>query len=201
MNPIKLFPVTLGLVHNVSLPCVDFEHVKWKKVNSRYDSTFGTASDISEDKNVIKSYSDLKKSLEFYIRKYIENYAVGYKQDFQIVTSWFTRSKPNTQSETHFHSNSWLSGVLHFSENGGSLKFEKDHDIFLTDKVVINEYTALGYECLTKKGQLIIFPSKLKHRIALNTTNHIRYSMAFNILPKGNFGGGDSEFNWPEFNS
>ena len=201
MNPIKLFPVTLGLVHNVSLPCVDFEHVKWKKVNSRYDSTFGTASDISEDKNVIKSYSDLKKSLEFYIRKYIENYAVGYKQDFQIVTSWFTRSKPNTQSETHFHSNSWLSGVLHFSENGGSLKFEKDHDIFLTDKVVINEYTALGYECLTKKGQLIIFPSKLKHRIALNTTNHIRYSMAFNILPKGKFGGGDSEFNWPEFNS
>ena len=201
MNPIKLFPVTLGLVHNVSLPCVDFEHVKWKKVNSRYDSTFGTASDISEDKNVIKSYSDLKKSLEFYIRKYIENYAVGYKQDFQIVTSWFTRSKPNTQSETHFHSNSWLSGVLHFSENGGSLKFEKEHDIFLTDKVVINEYTALGYECLTKKGQLIIFPSKLKHRIALNTTNHIRYSMAFNILPKGKFGGGDSEFNWPEFNS
>tara|TARA_R100000008_G_C3493773_1_gene120063 strand:- start:43 stop:639 length:597 start_codon:yes stop_codon:yes gene_type:complete len=198
MNPIKLFPVTLGVVNNVSLPSVDFEHIKWEKIISPYNLTL---SDISEDKNVIKSYSDLKKSLEFYIREYIENYAVGYKQDFQIVTSWFTRSKPNTQSEAHSHSNCWLSGVLHFSENGGSLKFEKEHDLFLPGKVVINEYTAMGYECPIKKGQLLIFPSKIKHRIELNTTRHNRYSMAFNILPKGEFGAGDSKFNWPEFNS
>ena len=41
------------------------------------------------------------------------------------------------------------------------------------------------------KGDLIVFPSSLRHKIGFNFTKQNRYSLALNILPKGNIGRGD----------
>ena len=40
---------------------------------------------------------------------------------------------------------------------------------------------------------LILFFSQLRHKILLNTSNQNRFSLAFNILPKGEFGTIDSK--------
>ena len=196
-----LFPVPVGIVEYVNLPDIDFNKIKWRKCINM--EPYKNISDISEDTNVLKEYPDLKREIGFHVKDYIEKYSMGDKQEFQIVTSWFTRSKPNTESNAHSHSNCWLSGVIHFSDNGGCLKFEKDMDSFspALRKSNTNPYNTGAWDFPVKKSKMFIFPATLKHKIMLNTTRHNRYSMAFNILPKGEFGAGDSKFNWPEFNS
>ena len=197
MELVLLFPVPVGIVEYVALPDVNFNKIEWIKIFNKDNKL----TDRSVDNNVLKQYPDLKRALEFHVKEYIEKYSVGDKQEFQIVTSWFTRSKPNTESTLHNHGNCWLSGVIHFSDNGGCLKFEKELDLFAPVLKKRNKFNTGSWDFEVQKNKLFIFPAKLKHKIMMNTTRHNRYSMAFNILPKGEFGAGDSKFNWPEFNS
>ena len=50
------------------------------------------------------------------------------------------------------------------------------------------------------KNQLILFPSYLKHRICEQKSDKTRYSLAFNIVPIGGYGYGDSQYNTEWFN-
>ena len=43
---------------------------------------------------------------------------------------------------------------------------------------------------------IILFPSNLRHSIEKNLSNKIRYSIAFNTLPLGEIGTGDSKINF-----
>ena len=40
----------------------------------------------------------------------------------------------------------------------------------------------------TEPKSIILFPSFLNHKVMPNETNKDRYSIAFNIIPKGEFG-------------
>jgi len=45
-----------------------------------------------------------------------------------------------------------------------------------------------------KKNMLVFFPSYLYHKIEKNTSDEVRHSLAFNIMPDGATGKVDSEF-------
>jgi len=74
------------------------------------------------------------------------------------------------------------------------IKFSNSNE-FVFDVPVIqwNEYNSREWAVDISKGDLLIFPSNLKHQISKNTSNNDRYSIAGNILPHGKIGIKDSE--------
>jgi len=58
---------------------------------------------------------------------------------------------------------------------------------YINDK---NKYSNTEWIVKPSKGILLIFPSNLQHRINLNTSDKIRYSLAFNVVPVGTFNKG-----------
>jgi hypothetical protein len=45
-------------------------------------------------------------------------------------------------------------------------------------------------------GTMIVFPAYLQHKIGYNFSEENRYSIAVNILPKGNIGVNDGQINF-----
>jgi hypothetical protein len=59
----------------------------------------------------------------------------------------------------------------------------------------ISIYNMREYTITPKRNQLILFFSNLRHKINDNNSQKDRYSLAFNLLPEGTFGEGDSKIN------
>jgi hypothetical protein len=55
-----------------------------------------------------------------------------------------------------------------------------------------NLYNSSSWEITPKKNLMIIFPSYLFHKVNTHISNENRYSLAFNLFPKGNIGKNDS---------
>ena len=121
-----------------------------------------------------------------------------YDIDFKIVSHWATKTEPSYMGEFHTHKNFWLTGCYY---PHGELKeqlsvaFKKESNHLFTPNIKkANTMNADVYELFVKKGTLIIFEADLQHKIGFNNTNKNRYSIAFNILPKGLVGETDSRY-------
>lgn len=77
------------------------------------------------------------------------------------------------------------------NENTG-IRFTYDNTIFNNVPKKYNIYNSHSWTLNNEKNLLILFFSHLKHKILPNLSKEDRYSLAFNILPKGNFGHADS---------
>ena len=137
-----------------------------------------------------------KDSLYKYVNEGLSQ--VGFNIDFNIKSSWATKVEPNGSSDFHSHANYWIAGVYYTMgeiEDNLSIIFErtlipawqiicrKEFEPFYTNAVTVN----------IKKGDLILFPCYLKHKVGRNNSSQDRYSLAFNIMPKGNIGNADSQ--------
>ena len=134
----------------------------------------------------------IKESFDKYIT---DNF--HYTNKFVYTTSWFTRTKKNKRSNLHKHSNCMFSGVLYIEvdDNSDGIHFTNysDRSSF---SLIPNKYNIRNSKFVTikvKKLDLIFFPSELHHGIAINQSNKTRYSIAFNFIPVGIIGKGDSE--------
>ena len=58
-----------------------------------------------------------------------------------------------------------------------------------------NNYNAKEYLVTPQKNMLLFFPSYLWHTILNNHSDKPRYSLAFNLIPLGQYGSGDSTYN------
>lgn len=166
------------------------ESSEWEKKNTY----------ISKSRSVLKEVPFIESRIKEYLEMYSKN-MLGQSSQVQIVTSWFTKSEPGSESQVHSHTNSWLSGVMHLSDNtAGTRFFDSRVDVFRTE---YNDDAMFGksyHDVDSISGQLVLFPSHLKHQVLYNFTNETRYSMSFNALPFGRFGDAiDSTFSWPTF--
>ena len=107
--------------------------------------------------------------------------------DLYITESWLNYNNKDEGHHTHYHDNSYLSGVFYFNT------LSNDNIIFLKNKVETfnietenyNLYNSSDWKYPIKDNQLIIFPSYLRHEVKKNTENKTRISLAFNIFLKG----------------
>ena len=115
--------------------------------------------------------------------------------NYKIFSSWLTKTEPKAFSESHSHTNSWLSGVYYPKGNPSfKIKFYNDNKSqFFTPPTKYNIYNSNEWTISPQNDYLIIFFSQLRHKIILNNSDENRYSLAFNLIPKGKFGEGDSE--------
>lgn len=114
--------------------------------------------------------------------------------DVKISQAWLSYKQSNQSHQAHVHSNSFLSGVYYFEEddepiepikfhknvvgiNAATIAIEFQKDI--SDKPFAWEY----FEYTPSPNTMIFFPSWVSHSVGTNTTNKIRKSLAFNVLP------------------
>lgn len=140
-------------------------------------------------------FNNLKQEILNSLKRYIDLYK--YPTNFSITTSWITKSKPGNVGEYHRHMNCFLSGVYYFKFplNSGYISFNK----FSTDNIQVipkewNKYNGYGHTEQLQEDDIIFFPGNLHHAQLQNNSNDIRYSLAFNFMPKGKNGFGDSTF-------
>ena len=132
-----------------------------------------------------------------YISKSINN-IYEYDIDFKLTTNWATKTEPNGIGEYHKHANFWLSGCYYPEgeiEDKLYICLKKPYgNTYQPNPKRFNNLNGTFIEIIIKKGTLLIFPAEIEHRIGYNNTNRNRYSIAFNILPKGKMGKCDGEY-------
>ena len=126
--------------------------------------------------------------------------SLGYEcTEYRMTQSWITHKKPTQSHHPHSHSNSILSGVFFY---GSSFKSDCSAIIFhhpetrtqgqisipKNPELAPTPYSSETNAYKPTPGDLIIFPSTLSHSVPENTTNEVRKSLAFNIIPKEGLG-------------
>jgi uncharacterized protein (TIGR02466 family) len=116
--------------------------------------------------------------------------------DYKFLNSWATRASHNEHDERHVHRNTFLSGVYYpLGNKDFKIKFyrnksdfwnieKKENNFFNTREIILN---------IVEDNTLLLFPSDLEHSIVKNNSETTRYSIAFNINPKGYIGENDTK--------
>ena len=148
----------------------------------------------SENLNLLDDLPFLKeeinKHVDFYLHKIF-----FYKMNYKFTTSWATKTNFKGYGQRHTHSNSFLSGVYYPVGNKNfKIKFYKKHSsTWFVEKEKFNEFNAENLTFnIIEDNTLILFTSDLNHSIENNNEEVERYSISFNINPKGFIGENDS---------
>ena len=152
---------------------------------------------ISKNLNILDKIVYLRDEIYINVKNYLNN-VMKLKIDFQFTTSWVTKTLPNGCSQKHIHQNSFLSGVYYpIGNEGFNIKFYKEEYFWGVRATVNNDLNADWYNInIAENSILILFPSNLRHSIEKNLSDKMRYSIAFNTLPLGEIGTGDSKINF-----
>ena len=184
----------------------DINNIDISKVKFVQASNNNQTSEISESMSVLDDY----KKLSITILKIFNSYThdvLRIDNNFIFSTSWFTKTKPGNFNHYHCHTNSYYSGLFYFDEyckDSGSLSIlnpKSNLNSFHIKPKKININNTNEYIVNPEKNLLILFPSYLWHAILSNTSDSLRYSLAFNIIPTGKYGEGDSTYNTEWFKS
>tara|TARA_R110002020_G_scaffold93135_3_gene224827 strand:- start:82 stop:678 length:597 start_codon:yes stop_codon:yes gene_type:complete len=155
----------------------------------------GTTSLISEDLDILKKYETLEKEIRKAVDAALEEILMLKNINYRIFRSWLTKAEPHAFSNSHSHANSWLSGVYYpKGDPGFGIKFFYDNaSPFYTQPTQYNMYNSRDWSIFPEDNHLILFFSHLRHKILPNKSRKNRFSLALNILPKGQFGQTDSQ--------
>lgn len=151
---------------------------------------------FSKDFDILEKYPLTKEIIDNEFKFYIKNILCFDVSniDFFISESWVVKHTVNDFSPTHYHCNSLFSGVLYLSvdDNSGDISFEKDDvlfkPIFNFDVTEWNKYNCITHTIRPNIGDLLIFPSYLKHFVKPSYSSDFRYVLVFNYFFKGTLG-------------
>jgi uncharacterized protein (TIGR02466 family) len=149
---------------------------------------------VSNNLNIFSELIDLKNVIEKNVQYYLFE-ILKYKMDYKFLNSWITKTIPQGFSQEHVHCNTLLSGVYYpIGNEGFKISFLKKEQYFWDiETTEDNMFNIKSFYVDITDNTLLLFPSSLKHRIEKNNSNIDRYSIAFNINPKGEIGKGDSK--------
>ena len=181
----------------------DFSKIKKSVTKTKYRKTIATdapGSQISENLNILDNFPEEKQLLMDTWNGYNKNFLGYTTTDFQITTSWITKTAPDGHSQFHNHRNSFYSAVLYFDDIlGGNIEFDSmgvlPKQLLVNDPIDWTIYNCNSFTYTPEKNVVLFFPSYLYHRVTTNTSGKNRYSLAFNLFPINQFGEGDSSVN------
>lgn len=179
---------------------LDEDIKEFKTSDEKFKNSEWGSSSSSINKRVLEKYPKTKKILLDKFKKVaLEDYK--YENDFIITTSWFTKTLKDQSSLMHIHKNSFYSGVYYFddyTDKSAPIIFHSPLHQFYDFDIVPSNWNVQNstiWKIKPQKNFLLIFPSYLQHSIEKSIENTTRYSLAFNIIPVGEYGLGDSMVN------
>jgi uncharacterized protein (TIGR02466 family) len=154
---------------------------------------------LSESNQVLDlpAFGRLKIEINSEIKKFTQD-VLGVKDEvtFYITTSWINLHNKGDYAPKHYHKNSLLSGVyyLQAEQECGDIVFERNYyhrSLFPSELDLefkeshANFFNSSSFFVTPKRGDLLLFPSFLEHRVEPSASESPRYSLAFNVFIKG----------------
>ena len=160
----------------------EFKFVK----NLRYIEQKENGNFKSDDTYLLK-HKELSKIKDFIyesLNKFTQN-IIQTKQRLVVTQAWTNRNPPNSKHHEHIHPNSILSGVFYFRQSKTLPPIQFSKAIQDSVKLSPEKYNQLNSETFLLPmvdGELVLFPSSLRHSVPVNKGNEERYSMSFNTF-------------------
>jgi len=164
--------------------------------NLRYIEQKENKNFKSDDTYLLK-HKELSKIKDFIyesLNKFIKN-IFHTKQRLVVTQCWTNRNPPGSKHHEHVHPNSILSGVFYFRQSKTLPPIQFSKSIQESFKLNPEKYTILNAETFLLPmvdGELVLFPSSLRHSVPFNKGNETRYSMSFNTFCIDELGTRDS---------
>ena len=179
---LQIFPTPLLIVPYEQ--SIDKELSYLKTISYRKQQQNGNFR--SDDSYLLRNeeFKDIKNFLKESMDKFTTN-VLNTKQRLVITQCWANRNPKGSQHHEHVHPNSIVSGVMYFqiNEKLPPISFTKDRQ----DGVKLNpeKYNHMNSETFMlpcKPGELILFPSSLRHSVPTNHVEEDRISVSFNTF-------------------
>ncbi len=179
---LQLFPTPL-LIVPYEQP-IDKELAYLKTISYRKQQQNGNFR--SDDSYLLRNeeFKDIKNFLGEAVNKFTTN-VLNSKQRLVITQCWANRNPKGSQHHEHVHPNSIISGVMYFqiNEKLPPISFTKDRQDGM--KLNVEKYNHMNSETFMlpcKPGELILFPSSLRHSVPTNHGEEDRISVSFNTF-------------------
>ena len=140
----------------------------------------------SDDSYLLRNeeFKDIKNFLKESMDKFTTN-VLNTKQRLVITQCWANRNPKGSQHHEHVHPNSIVSGVMYFqiNEKLPPISFTKDRqDGMKLNPEKYNHMNSETFMLPCKPGELILFPSSLRHSVPTNHGEEDRISVSFNTF-------------------
>ena len=128
------------------------------------------------------------KNLVYFFKECIDDYCntiINSDQRLVITQLWGNRNPKGSKHHEHVHPNSIISGVFYLRQDPKlpPIQFSKSnqHGMKL-DPIKYNVYNSETFLLPCTAGELILFPSDLKHSVPINMGDEERISLSFNTF-------------------
>ena len=132
------------------------------------------------------------------LRNCLEHMRETYRyecKEFEVNSMWGNITYPGDSHHHHFHPNAFLSGVYTPGPINSPVMF-RDPNMQLRQSAISvtnergdnDDLFGLARSAPQDKGSVFIFPWYLLHQVAENPGPDPRYSIAFNVVPRGPIG-------------
>ena len=128
------------------------------------------------------------KDLTSFFKECIDDYCntiINSEQRLVITQLWGNKNPKGSKHHEHVHPNSILSGVFYLRQDPKlpPIQFSKSNqDSMKLDPRKYNSYNAETFLLPCTSGELILFPSNLRHSVPVNQGDEERISLSFNTF-------------------
>ena len=189
---LSVFPTPVQIYkyeNNIEKELKHIESLEWK-------SQLANGNFRSKDSYLTK-HEQLKEIVLFF-KECVEDYCntiINSDQRLAITQLWANRNPKGSKHHEHVHPNSIISGVFYLRQDPKlpPIQFSKSnqHAIKL-DPRKYNTYNAETFLLPCTSGELILFPSNLRHSVPVNMGEEERISLSFNTFSVDALGSEDS---------
>ena len=128
------------------------------------------------------------KDLTSFFKECIDDYCntiINSEQRLVITQLWGNRNPKGSKHHEHVHPNSIISGVFYLRQDPKlpPIQFSKSNqESMKLDPRKYNTYNAETFLLPCTSGELILFPSSLRHSVPVNQGDEERISLSFNTF-------------------
>ena len=141
-----------------------------------------------------KQFKNIKNFIYESLNKFTKNISQS-DQRLVVTQCWLNKNPKGSKHHEHVHPNSIISGVFYFKQDPKLPPISFSKSIQHAMKLDPKKYNNLNSETFLlpcTDGELILFPSNLKHSVPVNMGDEPRISMSFNTFSIDTLGSEDS---------
>ena len=141
-----------------------------------------------------EQFKNIKNFIYESLNKFTKNISQS-DQRLVVTQCWLNKNPKGSKHHEHVHPNSIISGVFYFKQDPKLPPISFSKSIQSAMKLDPKKYNNLNSETFLlpcTDGELILFPSNLKHSVPTNMGDEPRISMSFNTFSVDTLGSEDS---------
>ena len=189
---LQIFPTPILIIKydgdlSKELKYVDNLPYKEQKENSNFKTQDTYLLEIEELKNIKNFFYES-------LNRFTKNISQS-DQRLVITQCWANKNPPGSKHHEHVHPNSIISGVFYLKQDKTLPPIQFAKSIQGAMKLDPKKYNNLNSESFLLPcvdGELLLFPSNLKHSVPTNLGKEARISLSFNTFSVDTLGSKDS---------